>query len=211
MGTQAGRAVPAQWNRGGSDRRNRHAGAAGFRLVLARRSVVTAVQPAGHHLLRSASVKLGSGPDNPGGRRTAHLPHGIDRSRLRVDLRANPTQTPAGPIGYPGGSDLARIGGHLALAEDKPSGSAVFGPAGHADLARPVRGLSGIYGADVSIGAPGKEFRTAPHCGGRRSGAGVRWGKMTDYTAQVGTTQVYETRTCGRTSKTKRRVERNPV
>lgn len=34
---------------------------------------------------------------------------------------------------------------------------------------------------------------------------------MTGYTAQVGTTQVFETQAGGRTSKTKRRVERNPV
>lgn len=34
---------------------------------------------------------------------------------------------------------------------------------------------------------------------------------MTDYTTRVAATQVFETQACGRTSKIKRRVERNPV
>ena len=34
---------------------------------------------------------------------------------------------------------------------------------------------------------------------------------MTGYAAQAAATQVFETLACGRTSKIKRRVERNPV
>ena len=208
MGTQAGRAAPAQWNRGRRNWRTRDAGPAGIRLVMAGRSVVDTIKSPGHYLLWSADLEHRSEPGNPRRMRTAYLHHRSNRSRLRAALRTNPAQEAAGSPGYASGSYMAWICRRHAVAQDKPFGFSIFRSTRHPVFARAVRGLPGIYGTDVSDG-------DSPNCtaksGAGRSRTGVGWGKMTDCTAQVTARQVLETQTRGRTSKIKRRVERNPA
>jgi hypothetical protein len=208
VGTQAGRAAPAQWNRGRGNWRTRDAGAAGIRLVMAGRSVVDTIESPGHYLLWSAGPEHRPGLGNPRRMRTAYLHHRTDRSRLRTALRTNPAQEPDGSPGYSGRSYMAWICRRHAVAQNKPFGSSIFRSTRHPVFARVVRGLPGIYGADAS----GKDSPNGTSgFGAGRSGTGLGWGKMTDYTAQVAARQVFETQARGRTSKIKRRVERNPA
>ena len=195
MGTQAGRAVPAHGNRGGRNRRTCHAGAAGPRLGLERRSMVGANESARINILRSQGSECRTGMGVPGRRRTARIHYRTRRRGFRRDVRNGPTAAKAGSAGNAGGSHLAWTGGCPVMAADKPFGSPVFSSAGDARVACPVRSLPGLPGTNIFA----------------RQG---RWGRMTVYAAieSTGPRILRETRVEGRASqKNRRRVERNPV